>query len=504
MTITNINLNSFSYEIFIGENILGKITDFTHNYDKILLLTNTTVGKIYSDSILNNLPNEKTLTFEIPDGEEYKSFETSMEIFTFLIKNNFSRKSLIICMGGGVVCDLGGFVASNFMRGIDFLQVPTSLLAQVDASIGGKVAINHPLGKNLIGAFKQPIGVIIDTNFLRTLSIEEFYSGMGEVIKHGILNDTQNYLHFLEENHENILNLNPETLEKMISISCNIKKEFVEKDEFENGERAFLNLGHTYAHALESIFNYKNISHGKAVSKGIIFEMYIAKELGYITQEYIDRFLKIFNLLKIDSHPIYFKDKTLLNAMKKDKKNSYENINFILFTGDKFETISVDPKIICKVNSLFKDRILKGVIDIGTNSCRLFIAEIEKKDNNISIVTPLYKDLEVSRLGKNLNQTGVLSEESIKKTFSIIKKFKVKTKSMGVSELVAFATSATREANNGIQFVQSLKSEFDLNTIVIPGEIEAKMSFNGNSSIYSGKIATIDVGGGSSEITIGD
>ncbi len=209
MTITNINLNSFSYEIFIGENILGKITDFTHNYDKILLLTNTTVGKIYSDSILNNLPNEKTLTFEIPDGEEYKSFETSMEIFTFLIKNNFSRKSLIICMGGGVVCDLGGFVASNFMRGIDFLQVPTSLLAQVDASIGGKVAINHPLGKNLIGAFKQPIGVIIDTNFLRTLSIEEFYSGMGEVIKHGILNDTQNYLHFLEENHENILNLNP-------------------------------------------------------------------------------------------------------------------------------------------------------------------------------------------------------------------------------------------------------------------------------------------------------
>ncbi|MDX8335554.1 MULTISPECIES: 3-dehydroquinate synthase [Cetobacterium] len=493
-----------SYDILIGQNTIDRINEFTENYDKILLLTNKTIGNLYGNKILSKLPKKKTYRFEIEDGEMYKNMETSMEIFSFLIENNFSRNSLIICVGGGVVCDLGGFIASTFMRGLDFLQVPTSLLAQVDASIGGKVAINHPLGKNLIGSFKQPIGVIIDIDFLKTLPQCQFKSGMGEVIKHSIISKDKNYFKFLIESNREILKLKPEVLIEMIYESCKIKKEFVEKDEFEKGDRAFLNLGHTYAHALETLFDYQHISHGEAVAKGVIFELQISKLLGFATDEYIKSIRDLFSMYKIDSTPIYINDETLINVMKKDKKNSNDKIKFIIDKNGALENLPVTKEIISEVNNLFKNRILKGVIDIGTNSCRLFIAEVEKSENKINIIAPLFKDLEVSRLGKNLNQTGVLSKESIEKTYEIIKKFKEKTDSMGVTELIAFATAATREASNGSLFVQGIKNEFDINTLVIPGEIEAKLSFNGNSNIYREKIATIDVGGGSSEITIGN
>ncbi|MCQ8212626.1 3-dehydroquinate synthase [Cetobacterium somerae] len=493
-----------SYDILIGQNTITKLNEFTENYDKILLLTNKTISNLYSHKLSSNLPKKKTYKFEIEDGEIYKNIDTSMKIFSFLIEHNFSRNSLIICVGGGVVCDLGGFIASTFMRGLDFLQVPTSLLAQVDASIGGKVAINHPLGKNLIGSFKQPIGVIIDIDFLKTLPDYQFKSGMGEVIKHSIINKDKSYFNFLIENHRDILKLKSEVLIEMIYESCKIKKEFVEKDEFEKGDRAFLNLGHTYGHALETLFDYQYMSHGEGVAKGIIFEMEISKLLGFITEDYVKSIKEIFSLYKIDCTPIYIESETLINVMKKDKKNSNDKIKFIVDKNGILENMPITKELICQANHSFKNRILKGVIDIGTNSCRIFIAEIEKSNNKIEIVTPIYKDLDVSRLGKNLNQTGVLSKESIEKTYHIIKRFKEKADSMGVTELIAFATAATREASNGSLFVQGIKNEFNINTLVIPGEIEAKLSFNGNSNIYKEKIATIDVGGGSSEVTIGD
>ncbi|MGL5052467.1 MAG: 3-dehydroquinate synthase [Cetobacterium sp.] len=493
-----------SYDIIIGQDTINKLSEFTENYDKILLLTNETVGDLYIHKILTNLPKRKTYIYKIKDGEIYKNIDTTMEIYSFLIENNFSRNSLIICAGGGVVCDLGGFIASTFMRGLDFLQVPTSLLAQVDASIGGKVAINHPSGKNLIGSFKQPVAVIIDINFLKTLPECQFKSGMGEVIKHAIIYSDKTYLNFLLESFREILKQKPEFLIEMIYKSCEIKKHFVEKDEFEKGDRAFLNLGHTYGHALETLFDYKNISHGEAIAKGIIFELQISKILGFTSNEYIDSIIDIFNLYRIDSTPMYIEEEALVNVMKKDKKNTHDKINFIINKNGTFENMSIDKEIILLTNNFFKNRILKAVIDIGTNSCRLFIAEVEKIDNKIEIINPLYKDLEVSRLGKNLNQTGFLSKESIEKTYKIIKKFKEKSDSMGVAEIIAFATAATREASNGSLFVQGIKNEFNISTIVIPGEIEAKLSFNGNSNIYREQIASIDVGGGSTEITIGN
>lgn len=500
----NIKTSINSYDIIIGQESILKLNSLTKNYDKILLLTNNTVGDIYKDKIFDLLPKDSTFLYQISDGEIFKNIDTAMDICSFLIEHNFSRNSLIVCLGGGVICDLGGFVASIFMRGINFLQIPTSLLAQVDASIGGKVAVNHPLGKNLIGAFKQPIAVIIDINFLKTLPDNEFKSGMGEVIKHALILKNSNFFEFLEKQYSGILNLEAHILIDMIFESCKIKKIFVEEDEFEKGNRAFLNLGHTYAHALETIFNYENISHGKAVAKGIIFELSLSKHLNFIDEEYIQKVKQLFNLYNIDCHPIYLEENTLIEVMKKDKKNVNNSINFILDKRDSLENTSISQKDILKVNSFFKDRFLKGIIDIGTNSCRLFIAEIEKKDSKLEIITPLFKDLDVSRLGKNLNQTGILSKESIEKTFSIIKTFKEKADSMGVSELIAFATSATREATNGEIFVRDIKTKFNINTLIIPGETEARLSFNGNRDIYREKIATIDVGGGSTEVTIGD
>ena len=493
-----------SYDILIGQNTINRLNEFTENYDKILLLTNKTIGDLHAHKVLSNLPKKKTYTYKIEDGEIHKNMDTTMEIYSFLIENNFSRNSLIICVGGGVICDLGGFIASTFMRGLDFLQVPTSLLAQVDASIGGKVAINHPLGKNLIGAFKQPIAVIIDIDFLKTLPQCQFKSGMGEVIKHSIISTDKSYQKFLIDSYREILKLKPEVLIEMIYESCKIKKDFVEKDEFEKADRAFLNLGHTYGHALETLFDYEHMSHGEGVAKGIVFELQISKLLGFTTDVYINSIIELFKLYRIDSNPIYIDEEMLINVMKKDKKNSYSKIKFIIDKNGVFENLPVEKDIILEANRHFKNRILKGVIDIGTNSCRIFIAEVEKSNNKIEIITPIFKDLEVSRLGKNLNQTGVLSKESIEKTYEIIKKFKEKSDSMGVTELIAFATAATREASNGSMFVQGIKNEFDINTLVIPGEIEAKLSFNGNSNIYREKIATIDVGGGSSEITIGN
>ncbi|MGL4425790.1 MAG: 3-dehydroquinate synthase [Cetobacterium sp.] len=493
-----------SYDILIGQDTINRINEFTEHYDKILVLTNKTVGELYLHKVTSHLPKRKTYTYKIEDGEIYKNMNTTMEIYSFLIENNFSRNSLIVCVGGGVVCDLGGFIASTFMRGLDFLQVPTSLLAQVDASIGGKVAINHSLGKNLIGCFKQPIAVIIDINFLKTLPECQFKSGMGEVIKHAIISKNKTYFDFLINSFREIQKQKQDVLIEMIYESCKIKKEFVEKDEFEKGDRAFLNLGHTYGHALETLFDYEHISHGNAIAKGIIFELQISKKLGFVSDEYISSIVNIFNLYKIDSNPIFIDEKMLINVMKKDKKNTHDKIKFIIDKNGTLENIPITIETILEVNKKFKNRSLKGVIDIGTNSCRLFIAEVEKNDNKINIITPLYKDLEVSRLGKNLNQTGILSKESIEKTYDIIKKFKSKSDSMGVSELIAFATAATREASNGSLFVQGIKNEFDISTLVIPGEIEAKLSFNGNSNIYREKIATIDVGGGSTEITIGN
>ena len=282
-------------DIYVGSNIISKLNDYTKDFDKILIFSNETIADLYFEKFKLTLnEKDKIFYFAIKDGEEYKNIESILPVYDFMLENNFSRKSLVISLGGGVICDMGGYISATYMRGIKFIQVPTSLLAQVDASVGGKVAINHPKCKNMIGSFKNPYRVIIDVEFLKTLPKREFKSGMGELLKHSFLTKNKSYLEYIENNVEKIKNLDNEVLENIVEQSIKIKKHYVDIDPFEKGERTFLNLGHTYAHALESFFDYKVYTHGEAVSKGVIFDLELSLLRGKIDTKYLEKAKNIF------------------------------------------------------------------------------------------------------------------------------------------------------------------------------------------------------------------
>lgn len=374
-----VDLKEKSYDILIGKDTLKEVLNYTEKYQKIMVLSNTTVGALYSEKLLNILTSKgkNIFYFELNDGEEHKNIESAFGIYDYMLEQDFDRNSLIITLGGGVICDLGGYIASTYMRGIDFIQIPTSLLAQVDASVGGKVAVNHAKAKNLIGTFHQPKLVLIDTEFLPSLPSKEFKAGMGEVIKHSFLRDN-GYYEYLKNNVESIKKLESNIMIEVIKRSCIVKKEIVETDETEKGNRALLNLGHTWGHALETATNYKGYSHGEGVAKGILFEMMLSEKLGYLEDGYMEKAKEIFSLYDMDSEPLKIQEKRLIDLMKKDKKNTDGNIKFILPKKIGENSIEdVSHEVIKEVNDSIKDRYIRGVIDLGTNSCRLFTAEVK-------------------------------------------------------------------------------------------------------------------------------
>lgn len=500
-----INTSTAQYSILLGKNILSQLKEYIDNYDKIIILSNDEIGKLYFNKFKSIFSKEQIYYFTILEGEEHKNIETVMSIYDFMIDNEFSRKSLLISLGGGVVCDIGGFTAATFMRGIDFIQIPTSLLAQVDASIGGKTAVDHPKGKNLIGAFKQPKLVLIDTQFLPTLPKEQFSSGMSEIIKHSLIiySKDKSYFEFLKNNSDKISNLDEKTIIDMIETSCNIKKSFVEADEFETGERALLNLGHTYGHALEKLFNFKGITHGEAIAKGTVFELYLSKLLNNISEKFICDVIELFKKYNINPYPIFYNYTTILNGLKKDKKNSYGAINFILFNSNySVYKDKVDEKNIISVIDLFKNRSIKGIIDIGTNSCRLFIAQILKNNNDITIEKEIIKLVKIVKLGEDVNKNHYLKPEAIKRTLKCLKDYKNIAESYGVLSLNAFATSATRDSSNRDEFLKAV-DKLSIKIKCISGEAEATLNFKGNTIVFNDPILVVDIGGGSTEFTLG-
>ena len=280
-----VDLGAKSYEIFIGENILSGVENFVSG--KALLVTQKNI----LDLCKENFPYEVAL---IPDGETSKSLSVAEKVFTRAIEAGLDRKSVIIALGGGVVGDLAGFVAATFMRGINLIQVPTTLLAQVDSSVGGKTAVNHALGKNLIGAFHQPRAVFIDLKFLESLPEREIKSGLGEVVKCGVICD-EKFFSFLEDNAEKILQRDLKTLAHVVKRCCEIKAAVVAADEKESGLRRILNFGHTLAHAIEEETAYKKFRHGEAVAVGMVAAARISHELGKTSAENVRR---LENLLK--------------------------------------------------------------------------------------------------------------------------------------------------------------------------------------------------------------
>ena len=271
MKTLNVDLEERSYPIYIGQGLLTQASLLTGHISgkQALIVSNETVAPLYLDKVQSMLAEFNHQAVILPDGEKYKNLEVLNQIYDALLTHKFDRSVTLIALGGGVVGDMTGFAAATYQRGVNFIQIPTTLLSQVDSSVGGKTGVNHPLGKNMIGAFHQPKCVIADTDTLNTLPDKELSAGIAEVIKYGVLGDLE-FFHWLETNLVHMLRRDPEALAYSIERSCQDKADIVAADEKESGKRALLNLGHTFGHAIETYVGYGEWLHGEAVATGML------------------------------------------------------------------------------------------------------------------------------------------------------------------------------------------------------------------------------------------
>lgn len=323
MLCVNVELKERRYPIHIGAGLLSDESRYPlKSGDKVMIVTNPTVAQHYLAQVTETLEKigcsvESVL---LPDGEKYKTLDSLNLIFTALLKANHGRDTTIIALGGGVIGDVAGYAAASYQRGVRFIQIPTTLLAQVDSSVGGKTAVNHELGKNMIGAFYQPCAVIIDTLTLSTLPKREVNAGLAEVIKYGIILDAEFFL-WLEQHIDQLVALAPEALQKCIARCCQIKADVVARDETEKGDRALLNLGHTFGHAIETHLGYGNWLHGEAVAAGMLMAAVLSEQLGDLSLEDVARIEKLLaraNLPTVSPDSMQAED--YLPHMMRDKK----------------------------------------------------------------------------------------------------------------------------------------------------------------------------------------
>ena len=332
-----VDLGNNSYHIYIGQGILKQLVNYLQNLaldadQKIFLITNPTVKNLYGQEIAaaHLTGNYQVIWGEIPDREEAKSLSEAARLYDLAFAHGLTRHTPVIALGGGVVGDLAGFVAATYLRGLPFIQIPTTLLAQVDSSIGGKVAVNHPQGKNIIGSFYQPELVLIDPALLNTLGRRELVSGLAEVIKYGVIADAE-FFSWLEENLPRVLALEPEALIHVISTSCRIKAEVVQKDEKEEGLRAILNFGHTIGHALEALTEYQVYRHGEAVAIGMVAAASLAVHTGLLAAGEATRLKKLLEQAGLPTVlPSSISGEDLILAIQRDKKVQAGEIAFVL------------------------------------------------------------------------------------------------------------------------------------------------------------------------------
>lgn len=332
--MVKVDLGEKSYPIYIGPNILLKTGVYVKELGvdfKVMVVTNPTVRALYGETVTKSLAEAgfQVIVAEIPDGEQYKSMDSARLLYDIAFENNMDRNCVILALGGGVIGDLAGFVASTYMRGVQFVQVPTTLLAQVDSSVGGKVAVNHPKGKNIIGSFYQPRLVISDTKVLSTLPQREFRAGMAEVIKYGIIWD-RNFFEYMKKYHTDIEQMCSETMVHIVETSCSIKARVVEQDETEQGQRAILNYGHTFGHAYESLTNYKKYVHGEAVAIGMVTAAKVAVKLGMLKSEDM---IRIEKLIQVYGLPVKFgalEVRDIIESMSHDKKVRSGQVRYVL------------------------------------------------------------------------------------------------------------------------------------------------------------------------------
>jgi 3-dehydroquinate synthase len=343
----NVELDERSYPITIGPGVLDDPALLARHLggNWVAIVTNTTIAPLYLDKVAAPLraAGREVLEIVLPDGEEHKTWASLMQIFDALLAAKCDRKTTLVALGGGVIGDLTGFAAASYMRGVPFVQIPTTLLAQVDSSVGGKTGINHPLGKNMIGAFYQPRAVLADTSTLATLPERELSAGLAEVIKHGAILDAA-FFEWIEHNIDKLVARDPVALAHAIARSCEIKAEVVRKDEREGGLRAVLNFGHTFGHAIEAGLGYGNWLHGEAVGCGMVMAADLSQRLGLVEPAAVER---VRALVKAAGLPVVAPDlgaERWIELMEVDKKNEGGAIKFILLKPLGSPSVSGAPR----------------------------------------------------------------------------------------------------------------------------------------------------------------
>jgi 3-dehydroquinate synthase len=338
-TVKNVTIQlvSHSYTIAIAEGLLpgiGAACKTVGLVGRAAVVTNPTVAAFYADTVVNSLQESgyRPVLVEIPDGEEFKNSITLNTVYDQLIEAGLDRSCFLVALGGGVVGDLAGFAAATFLRGIPFVQVPTTLLAQVDSSVGGKTGIDHPLGKNLIGAFYQPQLVLSDISALHTLSERHYLAGLAEVVKYGAVLDTELFMQ-LEAGVDRLLRRDPLLLEQVVARCCEIKAWVVEQDERESGLRAVLNYGHTLGHAYETLSGYRDLVHGEAVAIGMAKAAFLSQREGHCSKQDAERINLLLQQLKLPVEAPEVSQDELVNALSKDKKNRSGTLQYICNRG---------------------------------------------------------------------------------------------------------------------------------------------------------------------------
>ncbi len=328
-----VNLGERSYPICIGQDLLSQSELITQHIpgNSALIVTNTTVAPLYLQQLEQSLSGIRYQSLILEDGEEFKNLEVLSSIYDFLLKNRYDRNTTLIALGGGVIGDITGYAAATYQRGVHLIQIPTTLLSQVDSSVGGKTAVNHPLGKNMIGAFYQPRAVIADTATLSTLEDRQLSSGIAEIIKYGLIRDIE-FLQWLEENLDRLLDREPEALAYAIERSCKNKAEIVAADEKESGQRALLNLGHTFGHAIETGMGYGVWLHGEAIASGMVMAARLSYTLGWISENDVSRVVNILERANLPvKAPQNMSADRFIELMAIDKKVSDGVLKLVLY-----------------------------------------------------------------------------------------------------------------------------------------------------------------------------
>jgi len=355
----DVSLAERSYPIYIDRGLLGQDLIRRHvRGNQVMVVTNETIAPLYLDAVTRGLGDLQCDTLILPDGEQHKTLATLERIFDALMANRHSRTTTLVALGGGVIGDMVGFAAACYQRGVDFIQVPTTLLAQVDSSVGGKTAVNHPRGKNMIGAFHQPRAVVIDTAVLDTLPEREFAAGMAEVIKYGLIRDPA-FFQWLLDSQAALAARDTAPVAEAILRSCRNKAEVVAADETEQGNRALLNLGHTFGHAMETFTGYRDWLHGEAVAAGMVMAARMSLELGWLKQADLDRVSDSLAAWKLPvTAPEGMARADFSELMALDKKVQNGRLRLVLLNqiGDALVTGEYDPNALTRTLEAFCER----------------------------------------------------------------------------------------------------------------------------------------------------